>query len=184
MNQRRPSGTIYTNRYTEKGKYTMQLEPLKQWICDTCNELIARVEDGWLEWTHDDTGRHSFRIVHHKSASPLSKTTRDIGCYGAGANRDHHIERFLGALGEVNMLSLLDVGVLHAPNYRTQVSDIRSWSDMFRRLFCPYYEEARQYFAQVTNDGYLNGANEVHTYTQEFLRQMCVHYRYRNTSDE
>jgi uncharacterized protein YlaI len=25
----------------------MKLKPLKQWICDSCGELIKKPEDGW-----------------------------------------------------------------------------------------------------------------------------------------
>jgi len=84
----------------------------------------------------------------------------------------------------VKMLSLLDAGSLHMPEYRQQVADVRSWVDTFRRLFCPYYEEARQYFGRLTNGhdinsvhDYLGGANEVLTYEPQFLRDMCEHYR-------
>lgn len=31
----------------------MELQPLKQWICDTCGEIIEAPHDGWLEWVTD-----------------------------------------------------------------------------------------------------------------------------------
>ena len=45
----------------------MKLKPLKQWICDSCGELIKKPEDGWWEYL-SDTNTYlvsGFRIVHY-----------------------------------------------------------------------------------------------------------------------
>ena len=52
------------------------LEPLQQYICDYCGELINSTEEGYVEWLserNEETGRyeyHGFKIVHHKPYSP------------------------------------------------------------------------------------------------------------------
>ena len=49
----------------------MKLKPLHQFICDECENLIEKIEDGWLEWLNPpDKPVHGFRIVHVAGASP------------------------------------------------------------------------------------------------------------------
>ena len=31
----------------------MKLKPLQQFICDECQGVIEKVDDGWLEWFDD-----------------------------------------------------------------------------------------------------------------------------------
>jgi hypothetical protein len=48
------------------------LEPLKQFICDTCGRVIAKPEDGWVEWLcsfDESQGKFinkNFRVCHHE----------------------------------------------------------------------------------------------------------------------
>ena len=50
------------------------LEPLKQWVCDTCGEIINSSSEGYVEWLTDDSSplkSNGFRIVHQAYYSPL-----------------------------------------------------------------------------------------------------------------
>ncbi|MDH5468489.1 MAG: hypothetical protein OEY25_13820, partial [Candidatus Aminicenantes bacterium] len=45
------------------------LEPLKQWICDSCGQVIKTPEDGYVEWLveSEETSfsfQYGFKIIH------------------------------------------------------------------------------------------------------------------------
>ena len=49
-------------------------------VCETCKNLISKPEEGWLQWqdngkwqTDTDLRYYGFKIVHHKTFSPLKK---------------------------------------------------------------------------------------------------------------
>lgn len=152
----------------------MRLNPLKQWICDTCGEIIERPEDGYVQWNRNDNLIiDDFVIVHHKLASPLKNHNKN-GCYKYHSDCD--LKSFLGDRGLVELHSLLDPGPYHDPDYNTRVSNIRKWSDFYKRLQLPYYEEARQYWNRAMSDGYFGDSNEVYIYLPESLKEMIKHY--------
>lgn len=134
------------------------LIPLKQWICDTCGEIIELPEHGWLEWRQDE--RHKafdFKIVHHVTYSPRGPHGN---CYQSN-ELHNHLTRFVGEDGLPHLLCLLDEGV-HiglGPDCHScpQVKDIGEWMELIRRLQVPYYEEARQYFDGACEDGHFDG---------------------------
>jgi hypothetical protein len=145
------------------------LKPLAQWRCDVCGQLIASASQGMLQWYHEDTSGRSvergFRIVHNAGASPR----RPAGnCYYDFAERhfaDSHLEEFLGPAGLVNLLAFIDVGPLHNPTYSGPgVADLRELTEIARRLFVPYYEEARCYWRRAKEDGFFEDANEAWPY--------------------
>lgn len=152
------------------------MKPLEEWICDKCGGLIKRKEDGWLEWLDDhDHKAHSFRIVHHDSASPLSSCyfhTREIGL------SDNHLSYYLGASGLANLLTFLDMGDKIDPDARhvPRVKDLREFVELFRRLTIPYYEEARLYWASALDDGFFEGANEISIYQPDALQNLIAQY--------
>jgi hypothetical protein len=51
----------------------MKLVPLKQWICDTCGEVIERPNEGYVQFvdSNNDGNYDDFVIVHHAAYSPL-----------------------------------------------------------------------------------------------------------------
>jgi hypothetical protein len=125
------------------------LKPGTQWICDECGKVIAKPEAGWLEWRFLDGREFGFRIVHHLTASPRSEHIPATnqwtgeGCYGvipSGQERSSHLETMLGIGG---MLAMLDM------QQRSKI-DLAEWTELFKRLFLPYYEEGR---AWPSNDG-------------------------------
>lgn len=159
----------------------MNMTPLKQWICDTFGELIEKPGDGWLEWQHDGKGTFSvsnFRICHHVTASPRRGDDPE-GCYHHRERRlDDHLHHVLGDAGMVRMLSKLDPGPIIDPKGKSigGVSDLRNWTDTFRRLFIPYYEEARQYFGKAKADGFFDEMNELAVYSESTLKRVIEEY--------
>jgi hypothetical protein len=158
----------------------MRLKPLEQWICDTCGEVIQSVDDGWVEWTRDDKGRRfGFRICHHATASPIRaerEEPRSPSCYHYehGPRADLPLKDMAGTTGMARMLSFIDVGKIHDPDAEQppRVANLRDWTETFRRLFVPYYEEARLHFDAAEADGFFADANEVWPYTESILKQI------------
>lgn len=123
----------------------MELEPLKQWYCDACSQIIRSAEDGWLEWlpfaegTNDSYG---FRIVHNDGACMydrqlnLMKDSRTV--------RDNHLSYFLGAEGLVYLLHVME----HETHQKSP-----ELIDIIKRLQIPYYEEGRKYLVREWQQG-------------------------------
>lgn len=151
------------------------LEPLQKWYCDCCGEIIERPEDGYVQFRRsreNDLLYDDFVIVHHKTVSPRRNTRH--GCYIYDSDSD--LESFLGDNGKVHLLSLLDPGEYHMPEFMSMTSNIRRWNDFFMRLQLPYYEEARRYWSRAMSDGYFGDSNEIYIYLPENLRRMIQHY--------
>ncbi len=140
-------------------------ETLTEWVCDTCGEMIRDAEkEGWLEWECDDTGRNytNYRICHHALASPRYPDDIDR-CYvhtsakkSRLGNMGTNLSSFTGSIGLASLMVHLDLSGLNGrPNQRL-VKDISEWSEIFRRLHMPYYEEARQYWREAGQDGYFS----------------------------
>lgn len=152
----------------------MRMKPLKQWICDTCGEIIEKPEDGYVQFHRNaDLVIDDFIIVHHLSASPFKQNNKQ-GCYRFSSDCD--LASFLGDNGLVRLHALIDPGPYHSPEYREYVADIRKWSELYRRLHLPYYEEARLYWDRAMSDGFFGGANEVFIYLPDNLKAMIEYY--------
>lgn len=108
------------------------LKPLKQWICDTCGEIIESPEHGWLEWQQDENSKaFDFRIVHHVTYSPHRP---DGNCYQSD-ELHNHLTRFVGENGFASLLCFLDPGHHIRPDYAgPRVSDMRGFVELIRRL--------------------------------------------------
>ncbi len=158
---------------------TVKLEPLKQWQCDSCGELIESPKDGWLEWLSDeDHLAYGFKIVHHLPASPY-KDRREEGCYHYDRHTrrmDTHLDEFLGEDGLAHLLMFLDVGVVDPDSKGPWVRDIREFVELTRRLATPYYEEARQYWSRAEAEGYFSDANQVSPYLVGTLKKIIEKY--------
>ncbi len=158
------------------------LIPLKQFICDTCSEVINSPEEGWIEWiskldpVKHTREIHSFNIVHQYSASPLAKTNNE-GCYqhqGKSGRSDNHLNQFISENYKMaNILRMLDIGPYHNPVFKgTDITDLRQYVETVRRLTIPYYEEARLYWNKAKEDGYFDGSNEISIYGVENLKYL------------
>ncbi len=158
------------------------MKPLQEWICDTCGEIIRSPEEGWVEWLRDDDGRvGDFRICHGPAFSPLAKG--QVGSAYCQEYRlspdvqDLSLDRFVGPRGLIEMLSYVDVGERLQENYSgPRVRDFRNWTETCRRLFLPYYEEARLYWGEATAAGFCADANEIYTYLPETLKELIALY--------
>ena len=56
------------------------------------------------------------------------------------------------------------------------VRDTAEWAEMVRRLYLPYYEEARRHLVDASSDGWIDGANEVGLYMPESLLRLINRY--------
>lgn len=161
----------------------MRLIPLRQWICDTCGEVIESPRDGWLEWVATDS-RHArdFRIVHHRPVSPRGEHPPD-GCYQHASERgrqDSHLDSFVGADGLARLLSFLDIGYIDPDDSGPRVESTRELAELTRRHMLPHYEEARLYWSEAVSDGFFDGANEVSPYTQTTLTAIIERFAPRD----
>lgn len=128
----------------------MKLKPLKQWICDSCGGLIKKSEDGWWEYLHDTKTElvSGFRIVHHRepcmyAEQALRRKNKMVG--------DMHLDHMLksGAFG--HMLHWLELSETKKIDERIEITE---FTEIMRRLYLPYWEEARQYWEQAYKDGF------------------------------
>lgn len=157
------------------------LIPLKQYICDTCGEIIDKPEDGWIEWIYSDDGMQTdFRIVHNGGASPRKKFNHE-GCYQHGNSNgrmDDHLNHCLDPNRMMAfLLKFIDMGRYHdLHGVHTGKVNISEYVELFRRLTIPYYEEARLYWEEARIDGYFDGANEILIYSVDFLKSLIETY--------
>jgi hypothetical protein len=157
------------------------LIPLKEFICDTCGEIIEKPEDGYVEWVYSDDGMQTqFNIIHHGGSSPRKKYNHD-GCY-QHANRNGRMDEPLNHCLDPNrmmafLLRFIDMGRYHDPSgkYIAKVN-ISEYVELVRRLTIPYYEEAKVYWNEAISDGYFDGDNEINIYTVYFLKGIIDKY--------
>jgi hypothetical protein len=147
----------------------MKLEPLQQWICDTCCGLIERPEHGWLQWLSDEDGKcYGFRIVHHMSASPR-KGYSSRGCYGlhpSQAREDIDLSQFVGQDGLAQLLRFfVHAGELDPEDGQPRLKSGKEFAELVRRLMIPHYEEARQYWESAKEDGLFEDAAQLYPYS-------------------
>ena len=153
------------------------MEPLKQWICDVCGEIIEKPEDGYVVWGTDQEDKLDKMLILHKNNRHKDGTK-------TGCDREKMkytsllpLSSFLGDDGKVLFLSLVDAGPYHCPEYKNNVADVRLLLEVYRRLQIPYYEEARLYWDRAMEDGYFQEANEVWMYLPETLRRLIELYK-------
>lgn len=151
------------------------MEPLKQWVCDSCGELIEKPEDGYLIWKMGEDGKiDDMRIVHHNTEGDDSAARH---CDDDNFPLSSDLNAFIGAQGIVQMLSLIDPGRDFIPEYHEYIGNMRLFVEIFRRLQIPYYEEARLYWNKAIADGYFNEANEIWSYLPENLKVLITKYK-------
>lgn len=160
------------------------LIPLKQFICDTCGEIIEKPEDGYIEWRqfrNKETNMYevkNFHIVHHISALPNKNLS--MGCQHLDFDNLHDmpLNSFIDENYKMaNLLRFIDMGDIIIPDYKqTHVLDVRNFVETFRRLTIPYYEEARLYWNEAKDDGCFDGASEVVIYSVNLLKGIVDKY--------
>jgi hypothetical protein len=160
-------------------------QPLKQWVCDKCHEVISEVKDGWIEWVRGDKGKaHSFKIVHPRAASPLGGPE---GCYihtHRFGRQDSHLVEFVDHDGMAYLIRFRDVGYLDPQDSGPDVESTRELAELMRRLTIPYYEEARLYWNAAESDSYFDGGNEIWVYSQNCLLLLIKAYGAEEEEDD
>jgi hypothetical protein len=159
--------------------------PLRQWICDTCGEVIYGPEQGWFEFLRDmdNHNAHGFKIVHHKIYSP--KHGPD-GCYQykdiehRALRCDMHLDQIIGDPIETRyIISLLDpypIFLNKRENFVIDSHTIREWVEIYNRLFIPFYEEARMYFDLAREEGMFKEENPCSFLEEVFLKEIVERY--------
>ena len=157
------------------------LIPLQQWICDGCGDRISSIDEGYLEWIDDENGRaHSFYIFHNRKQPGFPTCSHYRG--RKLLEKDLPLDGFTGSIGLARLLSFIDKGPLHDPEYSgPRVSDLREFTEIFRRLMLPHYEEARMYWDRALADGFFGSPNEVFMYMPSTCEDLVE--RYRETDD-
>ncbi len=132
----------------------MKLKPLKQWICDSCGGIIKKREDGWWEFIHDTKSNliYGFHIVHYGNhgdcyydEQALSKENKSVG----SMNLDH----MLTSGGHGHMLHWLELSQQVQGKIEDRF-DMQDYINIMRRLYLPYWEEARSYWERGFKDGF------------------------------
>ena len=111
------------------------------WRCESCDQLITKVDDGWVEWlaSEDDRGQAvvgGLRLVHRRaqSAHELERSCRYDASKEFGINRSIveglSLARLVGPDGLMTLLSLLAAGELP----KGQIIELT------KRLHIPGYE--------------------------------------------
>lgn len=133
----------------------MKLEPLKQWICDSCGGIIESSEDGWWEYCDDlETEIVSgFRIVHHQNSCMYNE--KELRREGKGVG-DLPLGHMLESGGFGHLLHRLELSVTKKTDEHI---DIPEFIENIRRLYLPYWEEARQYWEVSFKDGFHDGCD-------------------------
>lgn len=149
------------------------LTPLKQFICDSCGEVIENPNDGWVEWEgsfeDNKSVNKNFRICHHKMQ--CQKLARHPNC------SDLPLNNIIGDNVHAFIFTHLDAGPYHNREYSgPSIVDFRQYTDFMRRLTLPYYEEARQWWNEAMMDGYFGDSNEIYIYLPDNLKRMIQHY--------
>ena len=141
--------------------------PLTCWRCDTCGELIEKVQEGYVVW-HSRYGKLAdFKIIH------------TCKCDANDHVSSAELARFLGPEGLSYVLSLASAGPIRlnggSESPRTP-ANLDEFVDFIRRVQVPYYEEARAKFddQQVRED--FSSASEFSPYRIETLRQISQDY--------
>jgi len=141
----------------------MKLKPLQQFICDECQGVIEKIEDGWVEWFNGhENPIHGFRIVHASGVSPRSKEGGNCFYPESPYVSDLHLDVFTGSDGLAFLLSF----------FQRNVSDPNELIEIIRRIHIPYYEEARHYLERA----YYNKIIDNKVYGQEDLKRVIKEY--------
>ncbi len=132
----------------------MKLKPLKQWICDTCGGIIEKPEDGWWEYIHHIKGNliDGFHIVHYGNMrdcyyneQALRKENKSVGSM--------HLDHMLTSSGYGHMLHWLELSQQVQGKTKDHF-DMQDYINIMRRLYLPYWEEARLYWERAFKDGF------------------------------
>lgn len=143
------------------------LEPLEQFICDECGEIIEKPEEGTVEWLSEYKEKsdknirevHKFRIVHNKDSSPKGKgTCFYFDLYGEEYRKPRKslpLKYFIKDEGVARMLGLLREHANKTVDFKTKEEYLK-FIEIMRRISIPYYEESKlfleRYYREYTGE--------------------------------
>ena len=158
----------------------MKMLPLYQFVCDTCSEIIKQPSDGYLEWVFDNDRKQisGFRIVHVPSSSPLGDTD---GCFlpkPHGTRLSRALEGVLASPLPFLLAKLDGVGMKRS--HDPFVADMHEFTELFRRLTIPHYEEARSLWSHAEEDGFFSEIQPEQAWSQENLLAIIAKYGKKN----
>ena len=167
---------LQTPRSAAEAARNKKLRPLTQWICDDCRLPILRPKDGWIEYTHvmvDGVKRYvGFRIVHHLLASPQSDHS---GCYGDDDIYTMHLHHVMEH-GVAFAMSILGVPEPDGLGGRGgSPKSLAEWASFARRLWLPFYEQARRHLRDAVRDEILS-EDKYYMYIAENLESVVDKY--------
>ncbi len=110
----------------------------ERWYCDSCDEVIETVDDGWVEWIGEKdstlwTQYKEIRLVHARKACQFDEKKHGEPVH------DLPLEMFLGPDGLSRLLHFLEHW--YVPSIQL--------IEFIRRLHVPGYEEARRDFPEA-----------------------------------
>jgi len=131
----------------------MRLQPLQQWICDSCKEIILKPEDGWWEYLQDTKTDFisTFRIVHHRQSCMSDERALQQKNIIVGSLPLDNIVKSGGFGHMLHWLELTETKKLKGS------FEITEFTEIMRRLYLAYWEEARLYWKQAFEDGFHDG---------------------------
>lgn len=149
----------------EKGIVVPSLRPLEQFYCDVCGELIENVAQGYVVYRAENYRDCDFKIIHQSR------------CDDRSYPKSVALEDFLGARGLIILTGYLSPGpiIINAQHPESDHSpkSLDEFTDFFRRVQVPYYEEARRQFNHPGLLEEYHDHNELSPYFEDTLRKIC-----------
>ncbi len=147
------------------------LEPLVQFVCDTCHQVINAPQEGWFEWCEDEGRKaHSYRILHHRPECRSAPQTP--GLHG------HRLDQLVGVANMTNLYSLFQMGPANQANNGdiATLRDLDEFTEILRRLTERYYDEARLYWEEAKSNGFFLGSSDASTYQPSTYKKVIESY--------
>jgi len=148
------------------------LNPLEEFICDSCGGIIEKKEDGYVVWDlienssqkgKKESLQGNFRIQHRECQQILDYSSS--------------LTEFMGIEGTRQFLDFLDEGEIFKHGLASEISSIRELVVLHRRTHLPYYDQARHYFEKAKKDiEYWEDMDSDNLYSEDILRQIIEKY--------
>lgn len=139
--------------------------PLKIWYCDVCGDPITNPGEAIVTWKEDENHKaYDFKITHKNSYGKL--------CDDKMRASSMELTWVLGNSGLVWLTSFMSRGFLGNFKGGNSIKDWDNFTDFFRRVQLPYYEEARKYFDTDLTKHEMQDSNEVSPYSEDTLKRI------------
>lgn len=135
------------------------MQAFTRWKCDTCGQWIEGADKGYVVWGDKDGAATGFRVIHNGKC--------DDGALGKSAA----LGDFLGTDGLAKLTSLMSYGIARRRQEQPKIHDMDQFTDFFRRMQLPLYEEARDYLKSPEGREEYSDASEVLPYLQRSLER-------------